>query len=86
MYWCQCEGNLKRQDQDSRPIKDESWLHVTDCLVRMRLDVKLIRKPKGKGAKRSILWWRLPYRRLGQRKNSVSTIFLAFCLPLSIVS
>ena len=48
MYWHQFEGNLERQDQYSGPVKDESWVYVTDCLVRMKLDVKLIRKPKGK--------------------------------------
>ena len=49
MYWRQFEGNLDRQDQDSRPIEDESWVYVADCLVRMKLDVKLIHIPKEKG-------------------------------------
>ena len=49
MYWRQSEGILKRWDQDSGPIEDESWVYVTDCLVRVKLDVELIlRKPKGK--------------------------------------
>ena len=56
MYWRQFEGNLERRDQDSIPLEDESWVYVTDCLVRMKQDVKLIRKPKEKGTKRSILW------------------------------
>ena len=60
MYWHRSEGNLERQDQDSRPVEDESWVNVIDCLVRMKLDVKLIRKPKGKGTKRNILWSGLP--------------------------
>ena len=65
MYWCQSKGNLKRRDQDSRTAEDESWVYVIDCLVRMKLDVKLIGKPKGKRTKRNILWWELPYGRPG---------------------
>ena len=56
MYWHQFEGNLKRQEQDLGLVEDESWVYVTDCLVRMKLDVKLMRKHKGKGTKRNILW------------------------------
>ena len=53
--------------QDSGPVEDGSWVYVIDCLVRIKLDVNLIRKPREKGTKRNILWWGLPYKHLGRR-------------------
>ena len=35
--------------------------YVTACLVRYKLDVKVLCKPMGKIIKKNILWWELPY-------------------------
>ena len=66
MYWHQSNGNLKRHDQDLGLVEDESWVDVTDCLLWMKLDVKLIHKPKEIGTKRNILWWGLPNKHTSQ--------------------
>ena len=60
MYWHQYDVNLESRDQDLGPVEDESWVYVTHCLVKMKLDITLIHKSKGKGSKRNILWLGLP--------------------------
>ena len=59
---------------------------VTVCLVRDEVDVRYYVHLWENELKRNILWWGLPYGSLGWRYNSLYAVFIAFCLPLVVVS